>query len=126
MKKYLAPLLAIGVSLIVLLVAVFYLPESKSGIFDSSAPTYFVKPVEINRLYVVEPNLEGYMNEHVDPPALEDVLYQSLDELRDRYVIDKTEITQIERNGVVMPNLFVYVHPNDELQQAVDANAGRS
>lgn len=115
MKKprFLAPLISIGIGLTLLLVAIFNLNQPTSSMFDSNSASYFIKPVETNHLYVVEPNMEGYMSENVDPPNLEDVVYSSLKELDRRYAIDKTEIINIERKGVTIPNLYVYVHPDD-------------
>ncbi|MBD3881196.1 hypothetical protein IFO70_05465 [Phormidium tenue FACHB-886] len=127
MKRYIAPLVAIGLTLAVLAFAVLNIPQSKSGIFDSSAASYFIKPIELNHSFVVEPNLEGYMNDKIDAPDLEEVLYSSLDELRSRYVIDRTEIVETERKGRIFPTLFVYVHPNQDLQQPTDAaQAGKA
>lgn len=117
-QRFLAPLISIGIGLTLLVVAILNLNQPTSSMFDSNSASYFIKPVEINHLYVVEPNMEGYMNENIDPPNLEEVLYSSLDELDQRYAIDKTEIVNIERKGVTIPNLYVYVHP-DNLQADV-------
>jgi hypothetical protein len=111
-QKFLAPILSIGIGLALLLFAVFSLNQPTSVMFDQSSASYFIKPIEMNHLYLVEPDMEGYMNEHVDPPDLKEVLYRSIDELDQRYAIDKTEIVNVERRGVTIPNLYVYVHPD--------------
>jgi hypothetical protein len=120
-QRFLAPLISIGIGLTLLIVAIFNLSQPTSSMFDSTSASYFIKPVELNHLYVVEPNMEGYMNENIDPPDLEEVLYSSIDELDQRYKIDKTEIVNVERKGVTIPNLYVYVHP-DNLDADVDAD----
>ncbi|WP_088893229.1 hypothetical protein [Leptolyngbya ohadii] len=112
-QRFLAPLISIGIGVTLLLVAILNLNQPTSSMFDTDSASYFIKPVEINHLYVVEPNMEGYMNENIDPPNLEEVVYSSLDELDQRYEIDRTEIVNIERKGVTIPNLYVYVHPSN-------------
>ncbi len=112
-QKFLAPILSIGIGLILLLLAVFNLNQPTSAMFDQNSASYFIKPIEMNHLYLVEPDMEGYMNENVDPPDLKEVLYRSLDELDQRYAIDKTELINVERKGVEIPNLYVYVHPDE-------------
>lgn len=111
-QKFLAPILSIGIGLMLLLVAIFNMNQPTSAMFDQASSSYFIKPIEMNHLYLVEPDMEGYMNENVDPPNLKEVVYRSLDELDKRYAIDKTELINVERKGVTIPNLYVYVHPD--------------
>lgn len=124
-QRFLAPIIAIGIGVALLFVAILNLNQPTSTMFDTTSSSYFIKPVEMNHLYVVEPNMEGYMNENIDPPNFEEVLYSSLNELDQRYEIDKTEIVNIERKGVTIPNLYVYVHPgNSSADRANIPNGG--
>lgn len=125
-QRFLAPLISIGIGLTLLIVAIFSLNQPTSSMFDSTSASYFIKPVETNHLYLVEPNMEGYMNENVDPPNLEEVVYSSLNELDRRYAIDKTEMVNIERKGVTIPNLYVYVHPDNLDADVAEDSENRS
>jgi hypothetical protein len=109
-SRFVAPIVSIIVGLVLLIIAVVNLPNSTSGMFDESV-AYFVKQVEPNKILLVEPNMTDFMSSKKTTPS-SDVLYEALDEIKQTYEVDDTELVQMEFKGVQVPRLYVYVHPN--------------
>ncbi len=84
-------------------------PQSESE-FD-----YFIKPIPQSNLVVVEPNYGQFFNpdQTIEKDESGKILYTALDELNENYDIDRTRMVSFERNGQIVPNL--YVHINEEL-----------
>jgi hypothetical protein len=110
--RFVAPIAAILVGLVLLIIAVVSLPNSRSGIFDESV-AYFVKQVEPNHVLLVEPNMTDFMSVKKATPS-DDVLYSALDEIKQTYEVDDTKLVQTEFKGVRVPKLYVYVHPSNK------------
>ncbi len=84
-------------------------PQSESE-FD-----YFIKPIPQSNVVVVEPNYGQFFNpdKTIEKDESGESLYTALDELNKNYNIDQTRMVSFERNGQIVPNL--YVHINEEL-----------
>ena len=84
-------------------------PQSESE-FD-----YFIKPIPQSNLVVVEPNYGQFFNpdKTIEKDESGESLYPALDKLNKNYNIDQTRMVSFERNGQIVPNL--YVHINEEL-----------
>ena len=84
-------------------------PQSESE-FD-----YFIKPIPQSNVVVVEPNYGHFFNpdKTIEKDESGELLYTALDELNENYDIDQTRMVSFERNGQIVPNLYVLI--NEEL-----------
>jgi hypothetical protein len=115
-KKLLAPVVAIAFSLVLLFTASFNL-GSASG---ESGTDYFIKPIQSDRVLLVEPNLLSFVNSNTADQSANERLLNALEEIGQSYTIDSAIPLQITKNiGTVVPNLVVYVQPKPVQQSNV-------
>jgi hypothetical protein len=115
-KKLLAPVVAIAVSLVLLITASFNLESGASG---ESATDYFIKPVQTDRILLVEPNLLSFVNADTADSNAKERLLSALEEIGQSYTINSARPIQVTKNiGTVVPNLVVYVQPKPLPQNA--------
>ncbi|MBE9179005.1 hypothetical protein IQ268_10580 [Oculatella sp. LEGE 06141] len=119
--KVLAPVVAIAVSFTLLVMASLSIPANGAGEIGSN---YFIKPVVEDRVLVVEPNLLGFVRSGLAVDESGQMLFSSLNEIAERYIIQSTQLVKVERNsGRLVPNLFVYVQPSDAVTASIEASS---
>jgi hypothetical protein len=108
MKKLLAPLAAIALSVVLLVTAALNL---ESGASNESL-SYFIKAVHPDRVLVVEPNLSSFVKANAVASDAGEALLESLEEIAQKYEVTASRLIHVQRNiGSVVPNLLVYVKP---------------
>jgi tyrosine-protein phosphatase YwqE len=114
-KKLLAPVVAIAFSLVLLFTASFNL-----GASGESGTDYFIKPIQSDRVLLVEPNLLSFVNSNTADHSANERLLNALEEIGQSYTINSAIPLQITKNiGTVVPNLVVYVQPKSVQQNGV-------
>jgi hypothetical protein len=110
-KKFLAPFLVLSIVLTV--ITVMGLNHEALAKRSEANQDYFIKPISTANLVIVEPNYGRFYNP--DPQVEGDtsgkVLYSSLPELKENYVVKGTKMVRFERKGEMIPNLYVSVSP---------------
>lgn len=72
---------------------------------------YFIKPIPQANLVIVEPNYGQFYNpdKKVEGDVSGEILYNSLEEIKQNYQLKNTKMVRFERKGKMIPNLYVYV-----------------
>jgi hypothetical protein len=113
MKKLLAPLLAIALSIALIVTAALNIEASLES------RDYFIKTVNPDHILVVEPNLSAFVKAGAIAEDAGASLLQALEEISEQYEVTASHIIHVERNiGSVVPNLVVNVRPIRVAQNA--------
>ena len=113
LRKFIAPI-AIATAILMQII-IFNLSTNDLTQQSESERNYFIKPILQSNVVVVEPNYGQFFNpdKTIEKDESGESLYTALDELNKNYNIDQTRMVSFERNGQIVPNL--YVHINQEL-----------
>ena len=109
LKRFIAPIVALVVVLTVM--TIIGLNSEALAQTSEADRDYFIKPIPRANVVVVEPNYGRFYNPspEIKGDASGQVLYSSLDQLRQAYEIKGTKMVRFERKGQMIPNLYVYV-----------------
>lgn len=109
LRKFIAPI-AIVVA-ILLQITISSLSANDLTQPSESDRDYFIKPIPQSNLVVVEPNYGRFFNRDrtIEKDRSGEVLYTALEELNDKYDINRTQMVSFDRKGQIVPNLYVHV-----------------
>ncbi len=109
-KKFIPPTLVLTIAITLLtIIGLNYETLSENS---EANQNYFIKPILLSNLIVVEPNYGHFYNPNgeIKGDSSGEMLYSSLDDLQKEYEIKSTQMVRFERKGKMIPNLYVYVN----------------
>lgn len=110
LRKLIAPI-AIGTA-ILLQAIVFNLSANDVAEYNEKDRDYFIKPIPQNNVVIVEPNYGRFFNPDstIEKDESGEILYAALEELKESYEIDRTQMVSFDRKGQIVPNLYVRIN----------------